>query len=175
MIPGSDVETYTLSYRAQHYVPIYRGVFLEINGSAAMIDNYSGDGQVPPYNNFFAGGPRTVRGYQDGSLGPRDTPRNIFNNPFGGKFRIYAQNELIIPTPLETDNKSTRLSVFYDVGNVFNEVNDFETSELRSSYGIAYTWFTPFLGVLDLSYAIPIGPESEDETDRFQLTFGTGF
>ena len=65
--------------------------------------------------------------------------------------------------------------MFYDVGNVFNEVNDCETSELRSSYGIAYTWFTPFLGVLDLSYAIPIGPESEDETDRFQLTFGTGF
>ncbi len=143
--------------------------------SVGWADGYGSTELIPPYERLFAGGSRSVRGYRDGTLGPRDTPRNIFNNPFGGKFRIYAQNELIIPTPLETDNKSTRLSVFYDVGNVFNEVNDFETSELRSSYGIAYTWFTPFLGVLDLSYAIPIGPESEDETDRFQLTFGTGF
>ncbi|WP_348675555.1 outer membrane protein assembly factor BamA [uncultured Abyssibacter sp.] len=174
-IPGSDLQVFKAFYNFQQYVPIYKGLFGEINASVGWADGYGDTELIPPYERLFAGGSRSVRGYRDGTLGPRDTPSNRFNNPFGGKFRIYAQNELIIPTPLETDNKSTRLSVFYDVGNVFNEVNDFETSELRSSYGVAYTWFTPFLGVLDLSYAIPIGPEPEDETDRFQLTFGTGF
>ncbi len=172
VIPGSDIETYTLSYRAQHYVPIYRGVFLEINGSAAMIDNYSGDGQVPPYNNFFAGGPRTVRGYQDGSLGPRDTP---FDNPFGGTVRTTVQNELVIPLPFEADGKSTRFSLFFDIGSVFAEPRDFDTAELRQSAGVAFQWFTPFLGLLDLSYGFPLNDEVGDEVDRFQISFGSGF
>ncbi len=172
VIPGSDVETYTLSYRAQQYVPIFRGVFLEINGSAAVIDRYTGDGQVPPYSNFFAGGPRTVRGFQDGSLGPRDTP---FNNPFGGTMRTTVQNELVIPLPFEADGKSTRFSLFYDIGSVFAEPGDFEAGELRQSAGVAFQWFTPFLGLLDLSYAFPLNDEVGDEVDRFQISFGSGF
>lgn len=171
-VPGSDIETYTVSYRAQQYVQIFRGVVLEINGSAAIIDTYSGTGGVPPYQNFFAGGPRTVRGYRDGSLGPRDTP---FNNPFGGTVRTTIQNKLIIPLPFESDGRSTRFSLFFDVGNVFAEPGDFRASELRQSAGVAFQWFTPFLGLLDLSYGFPLNDQVGDFTDRFQISFGPGF
>ncbi len=171
-VPGSDLQFYTLSYRAQQYVPIWRGFFLEMNGSAAVVEPYGDTRSVPPYQNFFAGGPRTVRGYRDGTLGPRDTP---YNNPFGGTLRTTLQNKLIIPLPVESDGRSTRLSLFYDIGNVFAEPSDFETTELRQSAGIAFSWFTPFLGLLDLSYAFPLNEQPGDETDRFQITFGPGF
>jgi outer membrane protein insertion porin family len=127
---------------------------------------------VPPYENFFAGGPRTVRGYRDGSLGPLDTP---FGNPFGGKLRTTLQSELIIPLPIESDGRSTRLSGFFDVGNVFAEPGDFEFAQLRQSAGVAFSWFTPFLGLLQMSYAFPLNEEEADRTDRFQITFGSGF
>ena len=127
---------------------------------------------MPPYENYFAGGTRTVRGYRDGTLGPRDTP---FDNPFGGKLRTTSQTELIVPLPFEADGQSTRFSLFFDIGNVFAEPGDFETAELRQSAGVAFRWFTPFLGILNLSYGFPLNEEPGDETDRFQINFGTGF
>jgi len=171
-LPGSDLTYYNLSYRAQQYVPLFWKFFLEMKGSVGLVDGYGDTEGVPPYENFFAGGPRTVRGYRDGSLGPLDTP---FLNPYGGKLRTTLQNQLVIPLPMETDGKSTRLSMFFDVGNVFSEPGDFDVAELRQSAGIAFSWFTPFLGLLDLSYAFPLNDEATDEVDRFQITFGSGF
>jgi outer membrane protein insertion porin family len=171
-VPGSDLTFYTLSYRLQHYVPLFAGFFAEINGSVGYIDGYGARGDVPPYQNFFAGGPRTVRGYRDGSLGPLDTP---FHNPFGGQLRTTSQTELVIPLPFESNNKSTRLSLFFDIGNVYAQASDFEFNDLRQSAGAAFSWFTPFLGLLELSYAFPLNEQLGDRTDRFQITFGSGF
>lgn len=171
-IPGSDLQFYTASYRSQQYLPLFRGAFLEINGTLALVEPYGSTRSVPPYQNFFAGGPRTVRGFRDGSLGPRDTP---FNNPFGGTFRTTVQNKLIIPLPMESDGRSTRFALFYDIGNVFEDARSFEANELRQSAGVAFQWFTPFLGLLDLSYAWPLNDRPGDFTDRFQINFGPGF
>ncbi|MGQ0696803.1 MAG: outer membrane protein assembly factor BamA [Panacagrimonas sp.] len=172
-IPGSDLEYVNTTYRYQQYVSLPYKFFVEFTANLGITEDYgSGKTEVPPYENFFAGGSRTVRGYRDGSLGPRDTP---FDNPFGGRLRTTSQTELVIPTPFESDQKSTRISLFYDVGQSFARPADFETGELRSSAGIAFQWFTPFLGLLDLSYAFPLNNESSDETDRFQINFGSGF
>lgn len=172
-VPGSDLEFATATYRMQQYIPLPFKFFVEFNANIAASEDYgSGKTQVPPYENFFAGGSRTVRGYDDGSLGPRDTP---FDNPFGGRLRTTSQTELVIPTPFESDQKSTRVSLFYDVGQVFERPQDFDAGELRTSAGIAFQWFTPFLGLLDLSYAFPLNEEVADEVDRFQINFGSGF
>ena len=171
-IPGSDLEYYAANYRLQHYVNLPGKFFIEMNANLSLADNYKSDSVVPPYEHYFAGGSRTVRGYDDGSLGPRDTP---FDNPFGGRLRTTSQNELIIPLPIESDQRTTRMSIFYDVGQVYPEAEDFSSGELRSSYGIAFKWFTPFLGLLDLSYAFPINDRPGDETDGFQIRFGGGF
>lgn len=173
VVPGSDLEYYTLTYRGVQYVPLPFKFFLEANLNVGVADNYSGSrDQVPPYQNMFAGGARTVRGYSDGSLGPRDTP---FDNPFGGQLRTTMQNEIVIPTPFESDQKSTRVSVFYDIGQVYEQPRDFDANELRTSAGVAFQWFTPFLGLLDLSYAYALNEKQGDETDRFQINFGAGF
>ncbi len=173
VLPGSDIEFYKVSYQWQQYLPLYQGLFAELNANVGLVEGYGGTESVPPYENFFAGGTGTVRGFRSGSLGPRDTP---FNNSFGGKLRTTIQTNLVIPTPLESNNKTTRLSVFYDIGNVFAEPGEWEIGELRSSAGVAFEWFTPFLGLLELSYAYPIEfQENFDREDRFQINFGGGF
>ncbi len=172
-IPGaSDVEYFNLSYRGQAYIPLPFGFTFEVNGSVGYVDGYGSDSDVPPYEFFFAGGPRTVRGYRDGSLGPLDTP---YLNPLGGKLRTTGQVELIVPLPIESDGKSTRLAAFFDIGNVFAEADQFETDQLRQAAGLGFSWFTPFLGLLEMSYAFPLNEQPGDETDRFQITFGSGF
>jgi outer membrane protein insertion porin family len=171
VVPGSDIEYYTLSYRAQQYVPLFYKFFIEGNGSVGLVDGYGDSRAVPPYENFFAGGPRTVRGFRDGSLGPLDS--NLL--PFGGKFRTTGQANLIVPLPMESDGKSTRMALFYDIGNVFAQPGDFEFGSLRQSTGLSFSWFTPFLGLLDLSYAFPLNDKPGDRVDRFQITFGSGF
>ncbi|MGQ0618809.1 MAG: outer membrane protein assembly factor BamA [Panacagrimonas sp.] len=189
--PGSDLEYFTATYRGQQYLPLPFKFFIEVNGNVGYSDAYGSSEDTPPYENFFAGGSRTVRGFDDGSLGPRDSfsfeglpdcqrssreCRPAMNgNPFGGRLRTTVQNELVIPTPFESDQKSTRISLFYDIGQTFADANDFKANELRSSAGIAFQWFTPFLGLLDLSYAFPLDYEDGDERDGFQIQFGSGF
>lgn len=171
-VPGSGIEFYNLFYQHQQYIPLFYKFFIEFDGTVGYVDTYGDSSTVPPYENYFAGGPRTVRGYKDGTLGPRDTP---FNNPYGGKLRTTAQTELIIPTPLDSDGKSSRVSLFYDVGNIFAEPGQFEVNELRQSLGLSVSYFTPFLGLLQLSYSFPLNAKPQDEVDRFQITFGSGF
>lgn len=173
VLPGSDIEFYKASYQLQQYLPIYKGLFAEVNASLGLVDGYGDTNLVPPYEHFFAGGTGTVRGFRSGSLGPRDTP---FNNAYGGKLRTAVQTNLIIPTPMESNNKTTRLSVFYDIGNVFAEPEEWDVADLRSSAGVAFEWFTPFLGLLELSYAYPLKfVDGVDREDRFQINFGGGF
>jgi outer membrane protein insertion porin family len=171
-IPGSDLLYYNASLQQQQYFGLPLNFFAEFDGTVGYVNTYGKTQGVPPYQNYFAGGPNTVRGYRDGTLGPRDTP---FGNPFGGKLRTTAQSQLVFPIPVVSDNKTTRMGVFYDVGNVFDQGGDFKASQLRQSTGIAFSFFTPILGLLDLSYAFPLNAKPGDETQHFQLTFGNGF
>jgi outer membrane protein insertion porin family len=171
-VPGSDLTYYNLSFQHQQYFGLPYKFFIEFDGTAGLIDGYGGKSDVPPYQNYFAGGPGTVRGYRDGTLGPRDSPNG---NPFGGKVRTTAQTTLVIPTPFETDNKSTRLGAFFDIGDVFAQPEDFRFNELRRSVGVSFQFFTPILGLLDLSYAFPLNAKPGDEVTHFQINFGSPF
>lgn len=171
IVPGSDIEYFKAFYTWQQYAPLFAGVFAELNTSIGMVEGYGDTEVVPPYENFFVGGTGSVRGFRAGTLGPRDS--NGFS--FGGTLRTSLQANLIIPTPLESDGKTTRFALFYDTGQVFARPRDFDGSELRSAAGVAFEWFTPFLGLLELSYAFPLESEEGDREDRFQINFGTGF
>jgi len=175
--PGSDLEYYDSSIEHERYfrigswVPgLSDKVVLSMDGRVAQTDVWGEGEDVPPYDNFFAGGARSVRGFSNGGLGPRDS----FDNPYGGQFLTTLQSELVIPTFLESDNKSTRLTAFYDIGNVYEDASAFEASELRKSAGVAFYWFTPFFGLLRVSYAAYVDGEEDDEVDRFQFSFGVG-
>ncbi len=171
-LPGSDLKYYNASLQQQYYLGLPYKFFVEFDGTVGFINNYDGTQGVPPYQLYFAGGPNTVRGYRDGTLDPRDTP---FNNPYGGKLRTTAQTELVFPLPVVSDNKTTRAGAFFDIGNVYADISDFKVSQLRQSTGIAFSFFTPILGLLDLSYAFPLNPQPGDHVTHFQLTFGSGF
>ena len=72
--------------------------------------------------------------------------------------------------------KSVRLGVFFDAGNVWDttDSNDFDLGEIRYSTGVSALWLSP-LGALGVSFGFPLNDESGDEVENFQFTFGTSF
>lgn len=177
--PGSDLEYYKASLEHQRYLRIGSWipklsdkVVLQIDGRVGQTAVWGTGTDVPPYDNFFGGGAHSVRGFSNGGLGPQDS----FDNPYGGQFLTALQTDLVIPTFLESDNKTTRLSLFYDMGNVYEKASDFDPSEMGKSAGVAFDWFTPFFGLLRVSYAAYVDKaRPSDETDRFQFSFGANF
>ena len=126
---------------------------------------------MPFFENFYAGGPKTVRGYEENTLGPRDSA----DRPIGGDTRIVGNAEVILPVPFLSDfKKSVRVTGFIDAGNVYGPNEDVSLDELRYSTGVGAIWISPF-GAVSISYAVPFGDESTDKIQNFQFTFGTSF
>ncbi len=194
-IPKSDLEFYKLTYRNKFYFPITNSVTTLLRTDMAYGGSYGDTSSYPFYERFFAGGLNTVRGYDSNTLGPKERPKDVNGIEqnlvsIGGDIRTVASAELIFPVPfMEKAPNSIRLSVFYDIGNVFlqngykdpndptnnNKINKgFEFDELRSSYGISFVWLAP-IGPLRFSYAETINDQPGDDKQAFQFSIGSLF
>ena len=171
-VPGSSLTYYNASIEHEQFIALPYRFFLDMDGTVGLVEGYGDHHDVPPFQYYYGGGPSSVRGYRDGTLGPLDTPYGL---PYGGKMRTTSQTTLVIPTPFGTDNKTTRIGAFFDIGNVWAEPSDFKFDQLRQATGISFQFFTPVLGLLDLSYAFPLNPKPGDQTQHFQLNFGAPF
>ena len=189
--PGSSVNYYVANYDYVQYIPIWRRWTGSLSLRGAYGDSFGSTTALPPYRLFYGGGPDTVRGYRESRLGPKDN----FGNPYGGNMLVVGRAEIILPVPQKWQT-SARVSVFYDIGNVFS-TNDntkfygddagatpvtykFKYANLRRSTGLAVQWLAP-LGIFRFSYAVPLnassgaGPAYPDEKEQFQFSVGQAF
>lgn len=177
-LPGSDLTYYKAAYRHQHYFPITKDFTFKLNGEVAYGDGYGDTKELPFFENFFAGGTGSVRGYKNNTLGPRDTQYNLASgaiyqgSPIGGSTKVVGNAELFFPVPFMTDSKSVRLGTFFDAGMVNN---NFSFNAMRYSAGISGEWMSPLFGALSVSAAYPINPSTTDTTQAFQFNFGQNF
>ncbi|MCF7972098.1 MAG: outer membrane protein assembly factor BamA, partial [Methylococcaceae bacterium] len=122
-LPGVDLTYFKVSAKDQHYFSVAKDLVFKIMASAAYGDGYGGTDQLPFFENYFAGGVNSVRGFRDNTLGPRDHCNGTCLDenqprPYGGNFKILANTELVFPVPFLSDIDSIRLSVFFDMGTV---------------------------------------------------------
>jgi len=191
-VPGGGVEYYMANFTFQQYVPIWPdhltlSLFNDVDYGGAFGKTTA----IPPFQQLFGGGPDSVRGFREDWLGPRDN----FGNPYGGNFRITSQNELILPMPAKW-RQSARVSLFFDMGNVFYTGNKIQFygpdgvtpnyyhmdgwGDLKRSTGIAVQWLAP-LGLFRFSFGVPLNAKHGtttswgDETEGFQFSVGNAF
>jgi outer membrane protein insertion porin family len=191
--PGNDVSYVTANLRSQQFFRLPGAEWLErfplsVSTNLGWSTAFGDTTAVPPHRHVFTGGSDSVRGFRDGTLGPRDS----LGNPYGGDAGVSAQFEAIVPLPAKFQT-SARLSLFYDVGQSFylgdtgfrNRRGDrtdyrFDLGELRSSAGIAVQWLSP-MGLFRFSWAQPLRYQNEtrrefgDEIEQFQFSVGTAF
>ena len=197
--PGSEVEFVYLNYRYVQYIPLTRYFTFSLNANLGYGEAFGDTTSVPPYKNLFAGGPDSVRGYRQSSLGPRDS----LNNPYGGNMLVAGSAEVILPIPAKWQSRS-RFTLFFDIGNTFategtiswydalgtsgtqlpNDFYDFDFDMLRQSAGVAAEWLSP-MGLFKFSYGLPINEFKgsnvggvillPDDTENFQFTIGGAF
>ncbi|MFP4160883.1 MAG: outer membrane protein assembly factor BamA [Ectothiorhodospira sp.] len=172
-MPGSDLEYYKLSYRNQLYMPLRDRLVLKASGEVAYGDAYGDTSDLPFFEKYFAGGYRSVRGFEDHSLGASST-RDSEGDPFGGNFRVLGGAELIFPPPFMDQADNMRMSLFMDAGQVYPRYEDFEASEIRFSTGVGWTWLSP-VGALTFSLAEALNDKPGDETQTFQFNIGASF
>ncbi|RRQ24702.1 outer membrane protein assembly factor BamA [Guyparkeria sp. SCN-R1] len=181
-VPGSDLTYVKGEYDGEFYLPLTDMFTLQAHGNVGQIkaygdteNDYSGvsdyyDG-VPPFLNYFTGGIRSVRGYEDYSLGPRDNN----NDPMGGTFKVNGGLAIYSPLPFLTEQRdSVRMSLFWDIGNAYRDIENFEADTLRQSVGVGLSWISP-VGPLMFSFAQPLNDEPEDRTQSFQFSIGASF
>jgi len=194
-VPGSDLQFYKFNYAAERYFPITQSWTLRLRTELGYGGGYGSTTQLPFYENFFAGGFGSVRGFENSTLGPRSTApldengnplfgfsRDRRGDPLGGNMLVEASAELIFPFPFVDDSRQFRPAFFFDVGNVFNTecpdvaVNcfDFDVDELRASLGFGVTWLTG-LGPMTFSISTPFQTQDIDEEERFQFELGRTF
>lgn len=169
---GNSLEYYKISYKTQWFTSIYEDYIFSLKGNVGYGDSYGDtEGGLPFFENFYAGGPKSVRGYQENTLGPTDS----LGRPLGGNLRLVAGAEVILPVPFFREVKSVRIAGFFDAGNVYNlKKEDFDVAEFRYSFGLSGIWVSPF-GLLSASIAQPIADQEDDQIQNFQFTFGTSF
>ena len=188
--PGASVRYWIGHYNFSGYLPLWRKFILNEVVQLAYGKGLGGTTALPPYKRFFAGGPDTVRGYTEDTLGPVDTN----GNPYGGNILTVSRTELLLPVP-EKWQTSARVSLFYDMGNVFSNdgtkyygedlqtpINyNFSYHALRTSAGLSVQWLAPSLGIFRFSYGIALNPQASngitfpDSIEGFQFSVGQSF
>lgn len=173
--PVGSLQYYKLSLQHQQYFPLSRDFTLMLNGEVGIGGGLSGK-PLPFFKNFYAGGNSSVRGFQNGTLGPKDSA----GDALGGDKRVVGNAELFFPLPGLKDNQSLRMSAFFDAGASFGPFDDqgryekFAFGDLRYSAGLAVLWVSP-LGPLKFSLAQPLVSKSGDKEEVFQFTLGNVF
>jgi len=169
-LPGSGLTFYKASNRTTWYRSLSRRFTFSLDGEVAYGQSYGGTKGFPFFENYYAGGIRSVRGYRSNSLGPRENDVAL-----GGAFRLIGSMELFFVPPFAGENsKSFRMGGFLDAGNVFADYDRFDAGELRYSAGVSATWLSP-IGPLTFSLAKALNDKPGDETEFFQFSLGAGF
>jgi len=187
-LPALDLQYYRLNYQYQQFFQFFPRVTFAFNGEIGYGDGYGGDA-YPFFKNYYVGGIGSVRGFETGSLGPRD----VDGSPLGGNRRLNFSLEAYVPIP--GADRTLRALSFVDAGQVWGlqvrrdangnpigtamnrpiyDKEKIDLGNLRYSVGVGVAWISP-LGPLKLSYAYPLNRKPEDRVQRFQFQIGTGF
>ena len=169
-VPGGSLQYYKLNYEDRRYSPLTSDLTMAFGGRLGYGKAYGSTDKYPFFENFYAGGQNSVRGFSSNTLGVKDNKQAL-----GGNLLVTAGAELIFPLPyVKKQIKSIRLSAFTDVGNVYDENENFDAGLLRYSAGLSAIWISPF-GPVSVSVARPFNKQDDDETEIFQFAVGSAF
>jgi outer membrane protein insertion porin family len=167
---AGDIKFVRASYQIQQYIPLNKQFTIALNGELGWGKGLNGQ-PYPLFKNYYSGGLGSVRGFQQGSLGPRDAS----DLATGAPKKLTLNAELLAPFPGAGNDRTLRVYGFVDAGNVFKDSYKLNGPDgLRASTGIGISWISP-VGPLRIAYAVPLRKQTGDKIERLQFQIGTSF
>ncbi len=166
---AGDARYVRANYQVQQYLPLNKKFTVALNGELGWGSGLNGR-PFPVFKNYYSGGLGSVRGFDQGTLGPRD----VTGASLGGPKKVTLNAELIAPFPGAGNDRTLRVFTFVDAGNVYGENDKVDFSQMRVSTGLGLSWISP-LGPLRLAYAQPVRKFAGDRIQKLQFQIGTSF
>lgn len=167
---GGEVRYIRGTYQYQHYVPLSKKYTFAFNGDLGWGQATEGK-TYPIFKNYYGGGLGSVRGFEAGSLGPRDATSGLV---LGGPKKVNLNFEFQAPFPGVGNDRTLRMYGFVDTGNVFGADESITFDQFRSSVGVGISWISP-MGPLRLAFATPLRKFDNDRIQNIQFQIGTSF
>ena len=166
---AGDVRFVRTNLQYQQFFPFWQRFTLGLNGEIGWGVG-QGNRPYPVFKNFYGGGLGSVRTFEQNSLGVID-PTGAY---VGGAKKLNINAELYLPVPGTGNDKSLRIFMFADAGNVWRDGEKITRNSIRSSAGVGLSWISP-VGPLKLSYGTPLTSQPTDRIQKFQFQIGTAF
>jgi len=165
---SGDKDFYRAIANASYYVPLKFKSVIELRAKVGIVDAYDESTRVPIFERFFAGGARSIRGYDERTVGPLDTANS---DPIGGESIFVANIEYTIPLI-----KFIKIATFFDAGNVWADSGDLGSGDFKSGMGLGLRVKTP-VGPINLDYGYPLNdePGEEERSGKFYFSISRGF
>ncbi len=164
---GGDVAFNKIRLTSAWYFPLFWNTVFLVKGSWGYIEERSG-GKLPVYQKFRIGGLSTVRGFEAGSISPRD-PK--YGDRIGGERMMYYNFEYRFP--ILKEQGITGLT-FFDCGNVFEDHEHYTFSSIRKSAGVGIRWYSP-MGPLRLEYGKNLDTFEGEKSGKWEFSMGNQF
>jgi outer membrane protein insertion porin family len=164
---GGDVAFYKYQGETGWYFPMFWDTVFLVRGRIGYVQEGSG-GKLPVYQKFTLGGINTMRGFDYGSISPRDP---VTGDRIGGEKMMVFNLEYRFPLLKEQGLVGL---VFFDAGNVFTKDENYTFSGIRESAGAGLRWYSP-IGPLRLEYGWNLDPQDDEKTGRWEFTVGGTF
>ncbi|MFP6697707.1 MAG: outer membrane protein assembly factor BamA [Alphaproteobacteria bacterium] len=168
---GGDVQYVQSTAKMAYYHPFTQDVVGSMTLSGGTIFGIGQDVRV--LNRFFLGG-ATLRGFESGGVGPRDSQTD---DAIGGNTYAVLSGEMRFPIGLPNDF-GVLGRAFAETGTLLNPdvsgANLQNSKDPRFSIGVGLSWSSPF-GPIRVDLAQAVIKEDFDKDELFRFSFGTRF
>lgn len=165
---AGDVNYYRVEFRGSQFYPVFefQEQVLALIARAGVVQNFGDSSSVPFFDQYFLGGPQTLRGFEFREVGPK----NVFGEPEGGETYGFFSAEYSFDLV-----KPIRFAFFYDGGFVNRDAYDFSPAEYNDNFGFGLRLFVAG-APLSLDFGIPLtGDRFNKKGSQFNFSFGTRF
>ena len=154
-VPGSDLNYYRINLRQKFYQPLSSGLVFGFNGEIGYLSTFGDTKETPFFQNFFAGGPRSLRGFESNTLGPRSTEAPCYE---------FNYSEGTCPNLIDSDGDEIPDKPYY---------NPYANSEFNKRVSIGGN--IKVEGSLQLIFRLPFIEDQRSMRSAFFFDFGNVF
>ena len=155
-VPGSDLSYFRLNLRQRFYQPLSSSLIFGFQGEIGYLSAYGETDETPFFQNFYAGGPRSLRGFESNTLGPRSTDAPCYE---------FNYEEGTCPNLLDTDNDGELDSPYYNP--YANNTSRYRDAPIGGNIKVE--------GSLQLIFRLPFIEDQRSMRSAFFFDFGNVF